>query len=129
MKIVNFILAIMFLAFAFLQVNDPDPILWILIYGAMAAVCIMAIFDYYIPMLMAVLVIGYVIYCVLLWPGFSVWLASVDKAMLFSDIAKMENIYIEESREFLGLVICIATLSFYGWRYRLVRNKNRETAQ
>ena len=34
MRIVNFILAIMFLLFAFVQINDPDPVIWILIYGA-----------------------------------------------------------------------------------------------
>ena len=36
MKIVNILLAIMFLAFTYLQFNDPDPVIWILIYGAMA---------------------------------------------------------------------------------------------
>jgi hypothetical protein len=30
--------------------------------------------------------------------------------MLFDDIAKMQYPYIEESREFLGLVICILVL-------------------
>ena len=30
MRIVNFLLAILFLVFAFVQVNDPDPVLWIL---------------------------------------------------------------------------------------------------
>ncbi|HYI78522.1 MAG TPA: transmembrane 220 family protein, partial [Chryseolinea sp.] len=36
MRIVNFILAVLFLLFAFVQINDPDPVIWILIYGAMA---------------------------------------------------------------------------------------------
>jgi hypothetical protein len=27
---------------------------------------------------------------------------------------KMEHLYIEESREFLGLVICLVVLAFYG---------------
>lgn len=129
MKIVNFILAVMFLVFAFVQINDPDPILWILIYGAMAAVCIMAIFEYYIPVLMAVLAAGYLIYCIVLWPGISVWLASDDKAMLFDDIAKMQNLYIEESREFLGLVICLLALAFYAWRYLRVRKQNQAAAK
>jgi hypothetical protein len=47
MRILNSILAIMFLAFAFVQINDPDPVVWILIYGAMATLAIMAIFQYY----------------------------------------------------------------------------------
>ena len=38
MRILNFILALMFLAFAFVQIKDPDPMVWILIYGAMAQI-------------------------------------------------------------------------------------------
>jgi hypothetical protein len=45
MRIVNFLLAIMFMVFAFVQINDPDPVIWILIYGIMAVFSIMAIFD------------------------------------------------------------------------------------
>lgn len=46
-RIGNFLLAVMFLVFAFVQVNDPDPIIWILIYGVMAVMAIMAIFEFY----------------------------------------------------------------------------------
>ena len=103
----------MFMSFAFVQVNDPDPILWILIYGAMAAISVMAIFEFYIPKLMWILLSGYLIYVVILLPGFMDWLNSEDKSLLFDDLAKMQYLYIEEAREFLGLGICIAVLAFY----------------
>ena len=113
MKILHFLLAIMFLAFTVLQFNDPDPLLWILIYGSMTTVCVMAAFKLYFPKVMLVQGVLYLVYCILLWPGVSEWFASDDKAMLFDDLAKMQYPYIEESREFLGLVICMVVLAPY----------------
>ncbi|HEY4655685.1 MAG TPA: transmembrane 220 family protein [Cyclobacteriaceae bacterium] len=118
MRIVNLIFAVMFLGFAFVQVNDPDPVVWILIYGLMAATCVMAAFDYYLPKVLivyAVLLAGYAVYY---FPGVQEWLQHENKAMLFDNIAKMEFSYIEESREFLGLMICLAVLAMHVYRSR-----------
>jgi hypothetical protein len=124
-KAIFILLVIMFLAFSFVQLNDPDPVVWILIYGAMAVVCVMATFDYFIPRLMLVLSIVYIGYASTLLPSISKWLQSSDRAMLFDDIAKMQNLYIEESREFLGLVICLAVLLACWWRDRIVNAKGQ----
>jgi hypothetical protein len=110
MKIVNLVLAVMFLAFAFVQINDPDPVLWILIYGAMAVICVMAAFNYYRTWAMFFLLGAFTIYAFLLLPGMREWLAQEDRSMLFDDIAKMQHPYVEESREFLGLMICMVVL-------------------
>jgi Transmembrane family 220, helix len=118
MKILHSILAVLFLIFAGVQINDPDPVLWILIYGAMAAICVMAIFEYYIPKLLMALSLGYLIYLVILFPGFMDWYRSPDRSLLFDDLAKMQYLYIEEAREFLGLAICVAVLGFYLIRSR-----------
>lgn len=103
----------MFLIFAFVQINDPDPLLWIVIYGAMAVVSVMAFFKKYSKALMIGLAVGYCTYAALLFPSAITWLKSDDQALLFDDIAKMQFPYIEETREFLGLVICILGLIFY----------------
>ena len=116
MKIVNILLAIMFLGFASLQLNDPDPAIWILIYGSMAAVCAMAAYKFYFRPLMLILALGYTIYCIILWPGVLDWLNSPDRSLLFDDLAKMQFPYIEESREFLGLLICLAALGLYWYK-------------
>ncbi len=115
MKILHFTLAVLFLAFTIVQFNDPDPLLWILIYGAMVAVCLMAAFNMFYTKVMMVQSGLYLVYCILLWSGVSQWFASEDKAMLFDDLAKMQYPYIEESREFLGLAICLVVLSLYLW--------------
>lgn len=119
MKIVNLVLAVMFLLFAFVQVNDPDPILWILIYGAMAVVCILAAFKVYQKWVMAAMLVGLIAYSSVFLDGVREWWSQEDKSALFDDVAKMEHLYIEESREFLGLMICVAVLIF-----QLIRSRS-----
>jgi hypothetical protein len=116
MKIFSSILALMFFSFAFVQLNDPDPVLWIIIYLSMAAICILAIFNKYYKIVMVILAVGYLIYGIILFPGLLEWLQTENKSLLFDDIAKMQHLYIEESREFLGLVICLAVLTVYWFR-------------
>lgn len=118
MKVLNVFFALLFLSFAFVQLNDPDPILWIAIYLAMVAISVMAFFKYFIPKLMWALMAGYVIYLVILFPGMMDWLNSLDRSLLFDDVAKMQYQYIEEAREFLGLMICMLVLAFYLFRSR-----------
>jgi len=110
MRIVNFILAVLFLLFAFVQINDPDPVIWILIYGAMAVLCIMAIFKFYPTKFTIGLLVLYVLYSIVYLPGVLEWLKQDNKALLFDDVAKMQYPYVESAREFLGLLICIIVL-------------------
>ncbi|MEX2233021.1 MAG: transmembrane 220 family protein [Cyclobacteriaceae bacterium] len=119
MKILNLVLAILFIVFAFVQINDPDPVIWILIYGAMAVACVLAAFDHYYPKVLLALLIAYVAYSTVFLSGVVEWLQSENKSMLFDDLAKMQYPYIEESREFLGLLICILVLVLHMVRARL----------
>lgn len=113
MKIVHALLAVMFLIFALLQINDPDPYIWIPIYGAMTVVCIMAFYGRYNTKLIIALLVFYVTYSFFFMPGVKVWMRQEDKAQLFDNVAKMEHPFIEESREFLGLLINIVVLGVY----------------
>ena len=69
MKALNLLLAAMFILFAFVQINDPDPVLWILIYGLMAVACILAAFGYYYPKALTVLLLLYLVYSFFPLPG------------------------------------------------------------
>jgi hypothetical protein len=117
-KVINFLLAVMFLVFAFLQLNDPDPLIWIPIYGAMSIICIMAMFNYYSRPVLIVLIVFYALYSIIYFPGVKEWLAQDDQAQLFDNLAKMEHPFIEESREFMGLSINIIVLVVYLIRTR-----------
>jgi hypothetical protein len=120
MRIVNFLLAVMFLLFAFVQVNDPDPLIWIVIYGTMAVLSVMAIFEYYPAKFLVGLLILLAGYSAVYFRGVLEWLQQEDKSALFDEVAKMNHQYIEEAREFLGLLICIAVVAFYYFRSRKV---------
>jgi hypothetical protein len=106
MKILNLLLAVVFIVFAFVQINDPDPVIWILIYGSMAVTCVLAAFNYYYVKVLIAMLILYAGYSFVFFSGVLEWLRHEDKWMLFDDIAKMQYPYIEETREFLGLLIC-----------------------
>ncbi|HEX6224750.1 MAG TPA: transmembrane 220 family protein [Chryseolinea sp.] len=123
MRIVNFILAVLFLLFAFVQINDPDPVLWILIYGAMAVLSIMAIFEFYPTKFTIGLLVLYALYGIVYVPGVLEWLKQEDKSMLFDDVAKMQYPYVEEAREFLGLFVCIIVLIIFIVRARRRKKK------
>lgn len=110
MKIFNIIFALIFLSFAYLQFNDPDPLLWILIYGLMTLMCGLATFNHYPKRVYLILLVLFVGFSMIYIPSVLVWLQQDDLTALFDEIAKMEHLYIEESREFLGLLICIIVL-------------------
>jgi hypothetical protein len=112
MKIIQVIFALMFLSFAALQINDPDPLIWILIYLNMVALSVMGFMKRYNKLWIGITAGLYFIYAMFLIPGTLEWFNSPDRALLFDDIAKMQNLYIEETRECLGLVICLVVLIF-----------------
>jgi hypothetical protein len=120
MKVLNFILAALFLLFAFVQVNDPDPLLWILIYGSMAVLAVLAMFKIYPRTVIIILLIVLFGYSLVYVPGVREWLNQEDKSELFDNVAKMNHLYIEEAREFLGLWVCIIVLIFYFIKSRRV---------
>ncbi len=111
MKIFNIVFAILFLGFAALQYNDPDPFVWISIYMAMVVVCVLAVRHLNYKILNLVLAIVYIGYAAILSPALLTWWQSEDRSLLFDDLAKMQFPYIEETREFLGLVICLSVLA------------------
>lgn len=111
MRVVNAILALLFLVFAFVQINDPDPLLWILVYGNMAVLCVLAMFKIRIRIWIILSTAVYAIWAVILVPGALEWWQSSDRSLLFDDIAKMQHPYIEETRECLGLIICLIVLA------------------
>lgn len=120
MKVLNFTLAALFLLFAFVQVNDPDPLLWILIYGSMAVLAVLAMFKIYPRTVIIILLIVLFGYSLVYVPGVREWLNQEDKSELFDNVAKMNHLYIEEAREFLGLWVCIIVLIFYFIKSRRV---------
>ena len=120
MKIFNILFALIFLSFVYVQFNDPDPILWITIYGSMVVICAMAAFNQYPKRIYIILLVLFIGYSTLYIPSVITWLKQDDLTDLFDEIAKMEHLYIEESREFLGLMICVVVLAINFVRSRKI---------
>ncbi|MEO1261279.1 MAG: transmembrane 220 family protein [Bacteroidota bacterium] len=116
MKVTNLILAVVFLLFAYFQVNDPDPYLWMLLYFFLAAVCLFSAYGRRNKYIIWMGIAGCTIWIFLLLPEFINWIN-----MGMPNIAgqmKAEEPHIEFTREFLGLGICLAVLF---WQLRKVK--------
>lgn len=113
MKVFNFFFCFIFIVFAALQYNDPDPYIWIPLYLYTATLCWLAARDkYYVKSYLFGMVVYtmYAVYKVFDSNGLLDWINKHNAASLASTM-KAEQPWIEESREFFGLVILIAVLS------------------
>ena len=104
MKIFNFLLAITFLVFAFTKINGTDPIPFILMYGAMAVICIMAMFQVYYKWFIIVVVIPILYYTTSVHVSAREWVHSGGV------------VNHEEARDFFQLALAILVLVFQGFR-------------
>ena len=104
MKIVSILLSVLFLAFAIVQLNDPDWLLWTIAYAFSAYTAACSARNYYNPMLLLILVCYYSIAAIHYFPmtGISEWLATEQQSASLG----MKLPFIEEARESLGMVIC-----------------------
>ncbi len=110
-KIINWILCVIFLLFAYLQFNDPDPVIWVAIYLIVAL--LFAISNYMtIPKIVFYsIILALLIFSFMHLDFFTTWLKSEDKSELVGDMV-YEKPYIEGTREFMGILIAIGALIY-----------------
>lgn len=112
MKVYNIFFCLAFIVFAALQYNDPDPYLWMPIYLYAAALCFQAARNKFYPKAYIFGIIVYSIYAlykVFDGNGLIDWI-TLHNAENIAETMKAEKPWVEESREFFGLVILIAVL-------------------
>ena len=112
MKWINIFLSLMFVAFAALQYNDPDPYIWVPIYLLPAFLCWQASKGKYHTSLYVLSMGICVIYGIYLFfdkNGVLSWARDHASESLVNSM-KAEKPWIEESREFLGLLIVLIVL-------------------
>ncbi|MDQ3016990.1 MAG: transmembrane 220 family protein [Bacteroidota bacterium] len=113
MKIFNLILALIFLAFAGLQFNDPpgDILFWVFIYTGIAVVSAFAAFKKYN---MWVIVLGLAVVVFELFRKFPTFAQWIDDGMpSITGAMEASSPHIEFAREYLGLVICLIVLIYH----------------
>lgn len=112
MKIFNLFFCVTFILFAALQYNDPDPYIWIPIYLYAAVLCWLGFKNRFYPVanIIGVIVyLGYAVYLFFVKNGVLDWVEKHD-AENIAETMKATKPWIEDSREFFGLVILIVVL-------------------
>jgi len=110
-KLINWIISVIFLLFAFVQLNDPDPYVWVAIYGLIAILFAISNFRHIPKIIIQVFIIGLVFFALYHVGYFYDWLLSNDKSELFGDMI-YDKPYVEGTREFMGLIIAVGALIF-----------------
>lgn len=108
--------SLMFFLFAFVQWNDPDPVLWISIYAFAAIMSALASFNkFYMPLLIFGTIAGFL-------GGLYFFPASVSQWIMQewqqADLS-MKTVKMEEARESFGLFIISLILgiaAYKAWR-------------
>lgn len=121
MKVLNIVFCLMFVLFAGLQYNDPDPYIWMPIYLYSALLCWQASRQRFYPKLYIAGILVYLAYATYKFfdqDGVEDWFTKHNAENL-AETMKAAKPWIEETREFFGLFICIAALGinyFYSKR-------------
>ena len=108
-QILQLMFAAAMICFSYLQLNDPDPVLWVLVYVIVAGLLtfsafgkrnIYAFWGIVVPMLITMGVLS---------PGVWHWMMYESAADLLGEMSP-DRKYIEETREFGGLLIALILL-------------------
>ncbi len=111
-KIISIVIGLLFALFAFFQYNDPDPWGWILAYGYVAVSGFLAAAGRSNKLVILVGLAAYTIGIIYLAPSVYQWVFHHrDVSLLYGMSA--DRMYIEESRECLGLVIAWLGLAYF----------------
>lgn len=116
MKILNIIIAAIFLLFAIVQYNDPDPWGWMALYTMVAGISAFAAFKKYNRWIILTGIVICLIWLGFLIPEFIHWIQMGMPNI--AETMKAEEPHIEYTREFLGLFLCLIVLGFHYFKAR-----------
>ncbi len=122
-RLLPLVLGLAMLVCALLQLNDPDPLVWVGYYALVAVACTVAAYRPLPAVLFWMLGAATAAGLALTLPGFVDWLTRRPASDLWAPMSA-ERMYIEHSREFLGLLIagaCLVTVRRLSGRDRAGR--------
>ncbi|MGN6619153.1 MAG: transmembrane 220 family protein [Ilyomonas sp.] len=111
--VLNLFFCIAFIAFAYVNLNDPDAFLWVSIYMVAAICCGLAAFQKYFPIVYLIAIAFYLVYAIKLFfakDGVRDWIVKYNRQSLVESMQATKP-YIEKTREFFGLLIISAALA------------------
>jgi hypothetical protein len=101
-RVLNAVGGLLFAVAVVVQYNDPDPLVWMGIYGAALAVCALDVLGKNVRR-PARIVAGVALLWAVSWAPRIV--RDVPWSHLFDHFSMKDDVHIEEAREFLGLLI------------------------
>lgn len=116
-RISDIIIAIIFLLFAMVQLNDGDAIKWVPPYLLISYIAFNSYRGRHWLIGSAIVLIFYIIWMTSYIPHMQSWIA--DGMPSITTSMKAESPYIELSREFFGLLLCAIAALYY-----LIKAKN-----
>ncbi len=119
MKILHILFLLVFVVFAYWQINDPDPIRWVSIYLGVSISALLFLLDKHLPLIPLIGLIACVAGLILLTPEFITW---VQQGMpTITGAMKAESPHVEYVREFLGFVL--AGIFYFYYAKHMYRHK------
>ena len=110
-KYIHYFIALLFLLFAVVQWNDPDYLKWIPPYIIIAYIAFQAARGQFYRWWTILLIILFVIWMAPYLPHMKQWLE--DGMPSITESMQAESPYIELSREFFGLLLCLLASFYY----------------
>jgi hypothetical protein len=121
MKFINLALGLLLVLAMAAQVNDPDPWIWIALYGGVGLLCGFAAFKFINRWVLYAVGLFILIGIIILWPVLPEWIARGTPPI--NDEMKDTHPYIEEVRELFGLCLCAVIVIFLIFQERFQRKK------
>ena len=118
MKILFGVLTVVFILFAGLQYNDPDPLIWIPYYLGIAVLTGAMTNGKFLKWLAIVMTVASIVGLIHYFPGVYDWEVN-HNAENIAQSMKADKPYIEQTREFFGIAIALAAIALVYWK----RNK------
>lgn len=111
MKWLHLTISLLFVLFAYFQWNDPDPLVWIIVYLIVATISFLAFRGKSYFKLNLAIVLVFLFGAVFYVPDVVQWVK--DGMPSLTESMKASSPYIELVREFFGLIMAIVVMSFY----------------
>ncbi|WP_052417280.1 transmembrane 220 family protein [Cellvibrio mixtus] len=121
-RIIHSIFALTLIAFAYLQLNDPDPLVWTTFYLICAVVPLLELVNrrnryvFWIAVSLCIIDLG-----IYTHGAYTYYLHSNEEALMQS--MNPDKPYIEEAREFLGTLIALTMISISYWLGRKAKHR------
>lgn len=113
-KTIHLLFTLTLITFAYLQLNDPDPVVWTLFYLICAAIPLLELVNkrnryvFWIAVALCLMDLG-----IYTHGAYTYYLHSNEEALMQS--MNPAKPYIEEAREFLGSLIALVLISISYW--------------